>query len=63
MSNTYVQANLLKVVAIVRFNHQVDTHIHAASCMNQKHLLRFIKKQMKTESNMVVLNKMESSSH
>ena len=29
---------------------QVDTHIHAASCMNQKHLLRFIKKALKTES-------------
>lgn len=26
---------------------QVDTHIHASSCMNQKHLLRFIKKAMK----------------
>ena len=26
---------------------QVDTHVHAASCMNQKHLLRFIKKMMK----------------
>ncbi|XP_050035325.1 AMP deaminase 2 isoform X2 [Dermacentor andersoni] len=26
---------------------KVDTHVHAASCMNQKHLLRFIKKMMK----------------
>lgn len=26
---------------------QVDTHVHAASSMNQKHLLRFIKKTMK----------------
>ncbi|KOB65923.1 AMP deaminase 2 [Operophtera brumata] len=26
---------------------KVDTHIHAASCMNQKHLLRFIKKTLK----------------
>ena len=26
---------------------QVDTHVHASSCMNQKHLLRFIKKTMK----------------
>eukprot|EP00794_Sanderia_malayensis_P011005 gene11005-12168_t len=24
---------------------KVDTHVHAASCMNQKHLLRFIKKK------------------
>ncbi len=29
---------------------KVDTHIHAASCMNQKHLLRFIKKALKTEA-------------
>ena len=29
---------------------QVDTHIHAASCMNQKHLLRFIKKTLKKDS-------------
>ena len=28
---------------------QVDTHIHAAACMNQKHLLRFIKKSLKTD--------------
>uniref|UniRef100_A0A7E4UQI6 AMP deaminase n=1 Tax=Panagrellus redivivus TaxID=6233 RepID=A0A7E4UQI6_PANRE len=34
---------------------KVDTHIHAASSMNQKHLLRFIKKKMKTESATVVL--------
>nr|XP_002121216.3 AMP deaminase 2 isoform X1 [Ciona intestinalis] len=26
---------------------KVDTHIHASSCMNQKHLLRFMKKTMK----------------
>ncbi|XP_063072054.1 AMP deaminase 2 isoform X4 [Engraulis encrasicolus] len=26
---------------------KVDTHIHASSCMNQKHLLRFIKRAMK----------------
>lgn len=33
---------------------QVDTHIHAASCMNQKHLLRFIKKKIKDNGNEVV---------
>ena len=32
----------------------MDTHIHAASCMNQKHLLRFIKKAMKTNPHEVV---------
>lgn len=36
---------------------QVDTHVHAASCMNQKHLLRFIKKQMKTKRDEVVISK------
>ncbi|CAG9764779.1 unnamed protein product [Ceutorhynchus assimilis] len=33
---------------------KVDTHIHAASCMNQKHLLRFIKKTLKTNAHEVV---------
>ena len=33
---------------------KVDTHIHAASCMNQKHLLRFIKKALKTDTDMEV---------
>ena len=36
---------------------QVDTHIHASSCMNQKHLLRFIKKMMKTNSDELVCAK------
>ena len=35
---------------------KVDTHIHASSCMNQKHLLRFIKKKLKTCGDMIVLN-------
>ena len=33
---------------------KVDTHIHAASSMNQKHLLRFMKKKMKGCGNMHV---------
>ncbi|XP_055633394.1 AMP deaminase 2 isoform X3 [Toxorhynchites rutilus septentrionalis] len=33
---------------------KVDTHIHAASCMNQKHLLRFIKKTLKKCADEVV---------
>lgn len=33
---------------------KVDTHIHAASCMNQKHLLRFIKKALKNNANEAV---------
>lgn len=34
---------------------KVDNHIHAASSMNQKHLLRFIKKKLKKESDTVVM--------
>ncbi|TRY86024.1 hypothetical protein DNTS_029359 [Danionella cerebrum] len=33
---------------------KVDTHIHASSCMNQKHLLRFIKRAMKKNSDEIV---------
>lgn len=33
---------------------KVDTHIHLSSCMNQKHLLRFMKKKMKVEGDTVV---------
>ncbi|UKJ88848.2 adenosine monophosphate deaminase 2 (isoform L) isoform 3 [Theileria orientalis] len=33
---------------------KVDTHIHAASCMNQKHLLRFIKCAMKNHPDEIV---------
>jgi len=29
---------------------KVDTHIHASACMNQKHLLRFMKKTMKNNA-------------
>jgi len=34
---------------------KVDTHIHAAACMNQKHLLRFIKKTLKTDGDVPVV--------
>lgn len=30
---------------------KVDTHVHLASCMNQKHLLRFIKAKLKKAPN------------
>ncbi|KAM4734524.1 AMP deaminase 3b isoform 2-T4 [Anableps anableps] len=36
---------------------KVDTHIHAAACMNQKHLLKFIKMSYETEADRVVLEK------
>lgn len=32
----------------------MDTHIHAAACMNQKHLLRFIKKSYRVDADRVV---------
>lgn len=34
---------------------QVDTHIHAAACMSQKHLLTFIQETYKADANRVVL--------
>ncbi|XP_059806100.1 AMP deaminase 2-like isoform X2 [Hypanus sabinus] len=33
---------------------KVDTHIHASSCMNQKHLLRFIKRTMKKNPDEII---------
>ncbi|XP_064778324.1 AMP deaminase 3-like [Oncorhynchus masou masou] len=36
---------------------KVDTHIHAAACMSQKHLLNFIQTTYKTEADRVVLMK------
>ncbi|XP_014246417.1 AMP deaminase 2-like [Cimex lectularius] len=35
--------------------HKVDTHVHASSCMNQKHLLRFIKKTLKNSKDEPVM--------
>lgn len=34
---------------------KVDTHIHHSSCMNCKHLLRFIKKKLKSQGDDVVI--------
>ncbi|XP_059832215.1 AMP deaminase 3-like isoform X1 [Hypanus sabinus] len=36
---------------------KVDTHIHAAACMSQKHLLRFIQQTNKKEADRVVLER------
>ena len=36
---------------------KVDTHVHHSSCMNQKHLLRFIKSKMKKCPDEVVLSR------
>lgn len=30
---------------------KVDTHVHHSSCMNQKHLLRFIKSKLRKNGN------------
>lgn len=35
--------------------HKVDTHVHAASCMNQKRLLRFIKNKLRADGQKVVV--------
>lgn len=34
---------------------QVDTHVHHSACMNQKHLLRFIKSKLRKEPDEVVI--------
>ncbi|KAM4593192.1 AMP deaminase 3 isoform 1-T1 [Odontesthes bonariensis] len=36
---------------------KIDTHIHAAACMSQKHLLSFIQKTYKTEAGRLVVEK------
>ena len=36
---------------------KVDTHVHHSSCMNQKHLLRFIKSKMKKSPDEVVMHR------
>jgi AMP deaminase len=33
---------------------KVDTHVHHSACMNQKHLLRFIKAKLKRNPNEIV---------
>ena len=36
---------------------KIDTHVHHSACMNQKHLLRFIKSKMKRSPDERVLNR------
>lgn len=62
MSHLFRQALYIIILALYwcprySFLLQVDTHIHAASSMNQKHLLRFIKKQMKSHPDLKVCKK------
>lgn len=35
---------------------KVDTHVHHSACMNQKHLLRFIKSKLRKEPDEVIIN-------
>ncbi|TNN00123.1 hypothetical protein fugu_011369 [Takifugu bimaculatus] len=59
MLNEMAELKELKSVAHRDFYNvrKVDTHIHAAACMNQKHLLKFIKTTYQTEADRVVLEK------
>ncbi|XP_047243719.1 AMP deaminase 3-like isoform X2 [Girardinichthys multiradiatus] len=59
MLNEMAEMKELKSVAHRDFYNvrKVDTHIHAAACMNQKHLLKFIKTSYQTEADRVVLEK------
>ena len=34
---------------------KVDTHVHHSACMNQKHLLRFIKSKLRKEPDEVMM--------
>lgn len=34
---------------------KVDTHVHHSACMNQKHLLRFIKSKLRKEPGEVII--------
>lgn len=43
-------------ILLICFSYQVDTHVHASSCMNQKHLLRFMKKKIRSCPDDVVIN-------
>ena len=36
---------------------KVDTHVHHSACMNQKHLLRFIKSKLKKSPGDIVLSR------
>uniref|UniRef100_A0AAV2L3G8 AMP deaminase n=1 Tax=Knipowitschia caucasica TaxID=637954 RepID=A0AAV2L3G8_KNICA len=58
MLNETAELKELKCVAHRDFYNvrKVDTHIHAAACMNQKHLLKFIKTSFQTEAERPVLH-------
>ncbi|XP_023680290.2 AMP deaminase 3-like isoform X2 [Paramormyrops kingsleyae] len=59
MLNEIAELKELKLVPHRDFYNvrKVDTHIHAAACMNQKHLLNFIQTTFQEEKDRVVLEK------
>ncbi|XP_020492105.1 AMP deaminase 3b isoform X1 [Labrus bergylta] len=59
MMNEMAELKELKLVPHRDFYNvrKVDTHIHAAACMNQKHLLKFIKTTYQTEADRVISEK------
>lgn len=40
---------------------KVDTHVHHSACMNQKHLLRFIKSKLKKSGKVLYYSRLGSS--
>ncbi|XP_062860805.1 AMP deaminase 3b [Trichomycterus rosablanca] len=58
MLNEMAELKELKMVPHRDFYNvrKVDTHIHAAACMNQKHLLQFIQETYKTEAERMVMD-------
>lgn len=55
--NTYEETAICKRVPHRDFYNvrKVDTHVHHSACMNQKHLLRFIKSRMKRSPDEIVM--------
>lgn len=55
--NTYEETAICKRVPHRDFYNvrKVDTHVHHSACMNQKHLLRFIKSKMKKSPDEIVM--------
>lgn len=55
--NTYEETAICKRVPHRDFYNvrKVDTHVHHSACMNQKHLLRFIKSKMKRSPDEIVM--------
>jgi AMP deaminase len=53
--NLYYLLNEYQETADSKKVRKVDTHVHHSACMNQKHLLRFIKSKMKKSPDEVVL--------